>query len=147
MSERIEELLQSPFLVIDVLPEQVPVNSPGQYFAVERYFLSGARLSALKRKHADLILKLNCYRTLSLDGESAADPSPEEIVEAVLTRHVCVLLGDSMIVSEPDATHLTLYHPDDRLLVLIRILAAGEGLYVWDPNAGTRADSPGETTG
>ncbi len=138
MSKTVEELLQTPCLVIDILPEQVPVNSPGQYFAVERYFLSGAHLSALKQKHADLILKLNCYRELTLDGESAADPPPEKIAEAVLTRYVCVLLGDSMIVSEPDATHLTLYNPDDRLLGLIRTLAAGEGLYVWDPNARDR---------
>ena len=72
MSERIEELLQSPFLVIDVLPEQVPVNSPGQYFAVERYFLSGARLSALKRKHADLILKLNPNVQIILTTHSPA---------------------------------------------------------------------------
>ena len=42
-------------------------------------------------------------------------------------------IDDAMIVSEPDDTYLTLYHPDDELLELVRTIAAGEGLYVWQP--------------
>ena len=37
--DRIEELLNKPYWIIDVLPERVPENSPGRYFAVEDYFL------------------------------------------------------------------------------------------------------------
>ena len=43
------------------------------------------------------------------------------------------MTGDSMILSEPDDTHMTLVNPDSGLLELIRSLAAGEGLYVWQP--------------
>ena len=38
-----------------------------------------------------------------------------------------------MILSEPDDTHMTVFNPDPELLALIKELAAGEGLYVWQP--------------
>ena len=37
-----------------------------------------------------------------------------------------------MILSEPDDTHMTLFGPDEKLLKLVKLLAAGEGLYVWN---------------
>ena len=37
--DRIEELLQTPYWIIDILPMQVPKDSAGQYFAVEDYYL------------------------------------------------------------------------------------------------------------
>ena len=37
MHKTIDELLQLPYWNIDILPEQVPKDSPGQYFAVEKY--------------------------------------------------------------------------------------------------------------
>ena len=60
----VEELLQGPYWIIDILPSQVPKESPGQYFVVEDYFLQGDRIEAIKQKHIDLILKLNCYRDI-----------------------------------------------------------------------------------
>ena len=79
MQKTVEELLQCPYWILDILPSQVPENSPGQYFAVEKYFLQGHRLEEIKRKHIHLILKLNCYRDISIDGEPAINPSPEHI--------------------------------------------------------------------
>ena len=38
MQKTVEELLQCPYWIIDILPSQVPEDSPGQYFAVEKYF-------------------------------------------------------------------------------------------------------------
>ena len=66
---KIEELLQSPYWIIDILPFQVPKDSPGQYFRIEKYFLQGKRLAEIKQKHIDLVLKLNCYRDLAIDEE------------------------------------------------------------------------------
>lgn len=37
------------------------------------------------------------------------------------------------ILSEPDDTHMTIFHPNEKLLALIRALAASEGLFVWEP--------------
>ncbi len=133
MKRSIEELLEKPYWILDVLPEQVKRDSPGQFFAVERYFLEPSRLAAVKESHVRTILKLNCYRSLSLDEEGKTNPPPEEIAEAVRTRHVCLLTEDALIVSDPDELYLTVYDPDEPLLGLLRALAAGEGLYLWKP--------------
>ena len=37
MSRTIEELLNTPYWIIDILPKQVPAGGAGQYFAVEKY--------------------------------------------------------------------------------------------------------------
>ena len=133
MKRSIEELLEKPYWILDVLPEQVKRDSPGQFFAVERYFLEPSRLAAVKESHVRTILKLNCYRSLSLDEESETNPPPEEIAEALRTRHVCLLTEGALIVSDPDELYLTVYDPDEPLLGLLRALAAGEGLYLWKP--------------
>ena len=57
---------------------------------------------------------------------------------------VCIRTEDSMILSEPDDTHLTVFQPDPQLLELIKTLAPGEGLFVWesgDQGQGRSADS------
>ena len=135
MNMTIDELLETPYWIIDILPKQVPMDSPGQYFAVEEYYLSKKQIAEVKNRHIDLVLKLNCYRDLSLDEETEINPPPGRIAEEMRKRHLCILTGDSMILSEPDDLSLTLYHPDEELLELVRVLAAGEGLYVWQPPA------------
>ena len=124
--------MQEPCLIVDILPERVPADGGGQYFAVEKYFLEGPRLAAVKQKHIDLVLKLNCYRDLSLDEGETVNPPPEEIAEAMRERHVAILAGDALIVSEKDDTYLSVFGADGELLRLLRALAAGEGLYVWE---------------
>ena len=133
MKRTVEELLGEPYVLVDILPHQVPAGSPGQYFAVERYLLREPQLSAVKQKHINMVLKLNCYRDVSLDGETTLNPPPEQIAAAIRERHVCILLDDALLVSEPDDTCLSLYHPDKALLALTKTLAATEGLFVWQP--------------
>ena len=133
MKKEIEELLQCPYWIIDILPSQVPKDSPGQYFAVEKYFLQGNRLEAIKQKHINLILKLNCYRDISIDDETVINPSPELVADEMKKRYLYIRTGESMILSEPDDTHLTVFNPDAQLLELIRQIASGEGLFVWKP--------------
>ena len=133
MGKSIDELLQTPYWIIDILPEQVPSESAGQYFAVERYFLSEPQLAALKQKHINVVLKLNCYRDVFLDEEATANPSPDAIAEAMRKRYVIIRVDDSMIVSEPDDTHMTLFNPGEQLLELVKTISASEGLFVWKP--------------
>ena len=57
--QNIDELLNKPYWIIDILPQRVPKDSPGQYFAVEDYFLN-EQLGTIKQKHINLVLKLNC---------------------------------------------------------------------------------------
>lgn len=131
MKKTVEELLQCSYWIIDILPSQVPEGSPGQYFAVEEFFLQGDRIEEIKRKHIDLILKLNCYRDISLDEDKEVNISPEQIAEAIHKRYVNIMVDDAMIVSEPEDTYLTIYNPDEDLLTLMRELASGEGMFVW----------------
>lgn len=128
-----EEYLQRPYWVIDILPKQVPKDSPGQYFAVENYFRKEERFAAIKQKLINVILKLNCYRQISIDGESAVNPPPEHIAEELRNRDLYLLVDDSVILSERDDTYMTVFNPDEKLLRLIRTLATAEGLFVWKP--------------
>ena len=41
------------------------------------------------------------------------------------------MMGDSMILSESDDTHMTVFNPDEELLDLIREISSSEGLFVW----------------
>ena len=131
MEKTIEELLQSPYWIIDILPKQVPKDSPGQYFAVEAYFLEEKRLAKIKQKHINMILKLNCYRQIIIGDDK--NPAPVWIDEVMRGQSVCIRVDGSLILSEPEDTYLTLFDPDEKLLELVKTLASGEGLYVWKP--------------
>lgn len=135
MKKTIDELLQCSYWIIDILPSQVPKDSPGQYFAVEDYFLQDDRIEEIKQKHINLILKLNCYRDISIADESVTNPLPKHVAEEMKKRYLYIMTGESMILSEPDDTHLTVFNPDSQLLELIRQLASGEGLFVWKPDS------------
>lgn len=131
MKNNVDELLQKPYWVIDILPEQVPGDSPGQFFEIERFFLERNNLTSIKQKHISVLLKLNCYYQISIDGE--INPSPERIVDAVMERSLQIMVGDAMIASEPDDLHMTVYNPDEKLIRLITAISSGEGLFVWKP--------------
>ena len=133
MGMTIDELLEMPYWVVDILPRQVPADSPGQYFAMERHYLEESQFAQVKQRHIDLVLKLNCYFDLALDDEQEVNPSPARVVQEMNRRYVCIRMGDALIVSEPDDTCLTIYNPNDELLALVRQLAMGEGLYLWQP--------------
>lgn len=134
MKKTIDELLQCSYWIIDIMPSQVPADSAGQYFTVEKYFLQYDRFTEIKQKHINLILKLNCYRDISIDDKDEINPSPEYIAEQMKNRYLYIRIGESMILSEADDTHLTIFNPDSQLLELIRQIASGEGLYVWKPD-------------
>ena len=128
--DRIEELLNKPYWIVDILPKQVPKDSPGQYFTIENYFLK-EQLEEIKQKHINVILKLNCYLDLSLDGE--LNLSPDRTAAIMMEKYVYIMISESMILSEPDDTHLTIFNPDESLLELVRPIALAEGLFMWKP--------------
>ena len=126
----IEELLQMPYRIIDILPKQVPKDSSGQYFRIEREWFR-ERIGEIRQRHINVILKLNCYRDLLLDDEVEVNPAPGRIAEAMRNRYVAIRIGDALVVSETEDTHMTVFNADDELTELIGTLAAGEGLYLW----------------
>ena len=126
----IEERLTKPYWIIDVLPMQVPKDSPGQYFAVEKYLLEN-QLPDIKLRHLNVILKLNCYYDVMIDG--VVNPPPEKLAEIIRAGYVFIMIEDAMILSESDDTHMTVFNPDEQLLALLKPIALSEGLLVWQP--------------
>ena len=136
-------LLEGPYWIVDILPEQVPANAAGQYFAVERYFLQPERIIPLRRKYAELLLRLNCYVDMAVSFDSCAswetNPDPETFAErlAGLSGNEfvrAVFAGqNAMIDYDHNDTYLTVYDPGEALLGKVRALAAAEGLFVWAP--------------
>jgi len=130
-----------PYCIIDILPEQVPSDSPGRYFEVERYFRS--RLDKIIRKFADFLLKLNCYCELevSRDCETFSGDFATEDLECFLLEtnaspyplYIRVNHTDALFAYAGDEHYLTLYEPDRELLRLVHQLAQSEGLFVWVP--------------
>ena len=123
-----------PYCIIDILPEQVPSDSPGRYFEVERYFRS--RLDKIIRKFADFLIKLNCYCELevSRDCETfSGDIAPEDLECFLLETNASPYHTDALFAYAGDEHYLTLYEPDRELLRLVHQLAQSEGLFVWVP--------------
>ena len=141
------ELLEGPYWIVDILPGQVPADAAGQYFAVERYFLQPERIGALRRRYAEILLRLNCYDDMAVSFDSCAswetNPDPEEFADRV----VCLSGNDflravfagrnAMIDYDHNDTYLTVYDPGCALIDRVRALAEAEGLFVWQPPQGS----------
>ena len=141
----IETLLHKPYWVIDILPEQVPEGSSGQYFAVEDYYLQPVRLEEIHRRFAEILLKLNCYYDfqVSVSGEEASEtnPAPEIMAERIgrQKEDLCILLTgeNALITLNHDDTYMTVYHPSKTMLKRLDRLAGAEGLFLWQPETGS----------
>lgn len=131
MNNKLDELLKKPYWIIDILPEQVPKESKGQFFEIERFFLESSRRASIKQKHINVLLKLNCFYQISIDG--VVNPSPERIVEAAMEHSLQIMVGEAIIISEPDELHMTVYNPDEKMVKLITAISLGEGLFLWKP--------------
>lgn len=134
----IDDLIEKPYWVIDALPKQVPADSTGRYFAVERYWRSEPRRSELRDRKLSVLLKLNCYHSLLISADACGawmeNPAPEDL-RAALDSYLYVLLPteNALVAADPDDIHMTLYNASDDLLALVGQLAASEGLFVWQP--------------
>ena len=141
IDEMMGALLEGPYWIVDILPEQVSAEAAGQYFAVERFFLRPERIVPLRRKYAEILLRLNCYHDMAVSFDSCAswetNPDPE-----TFAAHVAALSGNeflravfaeqnAMIDYDHNDTYLTVYDPGAALLDKIGALAAAEGLFVW----------------
>ena len=134
-------LLEGPYWIVDILPEQVSAEAAGQYFAVERYFLRPERIVPLRRKYAEILLRLNCYCDMAVSFDACAswetNPDPESFAARVTALSENEFLRavfaeqNAMIDYDHNDSYLTVYDPDRELLDKIRALAAAEGLFVW----------------
>ena len=140
----IEEFLDKPYWVIDILPKQVPADDRGQYFRIEKYFLEHPQIDIIYRKFTNILLKLNCYEDIDVshDGEEwMTNPAPHELEAALLGSladnqmfYIILKSADVLITVSGDDTYMTVYNPTEEVLELIGSLAGSEGLFIWQPN-------------
>ena len=137
----IETLLSKPYRVIDILPERVPAGGPGQYFAVEKYWLEPARLAGLYRRFTDILLKLNCYVDfqvyLAEDDRPVFNPAPEQLASRIISekKDLLILLPEenALITLNRGDLYMTVYNPTESLLKRLESLASAEGLFLREP--------------
>ena len=135
----IDELLEMPAWVIDILPEQVPAEGGERYFTIENWLLSGRRARNVRRAFAELLVKLNCYFDFTVlteyDDEGIHNPAPDKLVKWVLKDkgYVNILLeGEDVLIGVPDmSTYMAVFNANDKVLALLRQLASASGLFVW----------------
>ena len=143
LDDMMGNLLEGSYWIVDILPEQVPADSAGQYFAVERYFLQPERSIPLRRKFAEILLRLNCYYDMAVSFDSCM-PWETNLDPEAFTDRAVGLSGNSflravfpeqtaMIDYDHNDTCLTVYDPDSALIGKVRAFAAAEGLFVWTP--------------
>ena len=137
----IEEYLNKPYWVIDILSKQVPTDDKGQYFRIEKYFLEHPQIDNIYRKFTNILLKLNCYEDIDVshNGEDwMTNPAPQELEAALLKCmadkqmfYVILKSTDVLITVSGDDTYMTVYNPTEEVLELLGSLAGSEGLFVW----------------
>jgi hypothetical protein len=141
----IEDYLEKPYWVIDILPKQVAENSRGQYFEIEKYYLEQPQMDIIYRKFVNIVLKLNCYEDIhvSPDGEEwMMNPSPHEMEAKLLNclteksmLYIHLPSADTMITISGDDSYMTVYHPSEEVLELLKSLTTSEGLFIWKPES------------
>lgn len=136
----IEDLLTKPYWIVDILPKQVPADTGGQYFTIEKFFLSPPHVDAIYQKFANVLLKLNCYVDLAVfkveDESWVENPAPDDLERLVLERRPLFAVlkqSQAMLSITGDDHNMTVYGPNDETLALISVIASSEGLYLWKP--------------
>ena len=138
-----ERLLEAPYWVVDFLPRQVPPESGGHYFAVERYLMAHPQIDELYGRFARLLVKLSCYYDMAVYDPRqdiwCDEITPEELVGWVEAcagsgrdryLHVLFPAEDALFTLDGDDLYMTLYNPGGELLDTATQLAAAEGLFV-----------------
>ena len=131
-----EEYLDKPYWVIDILPKQVPADGKGQYFRIEKYFLEHPQIDNIYRKFTNILLKLNCYEDIDVshDGEDwITNPAPQELEAALLKCladkqmfYIILKSADVLITVSGDDTYMTVYNPTEEVLELLGSLAGSD---------------------
>ena len=118
-----------------------PANLRDSIF-VERFFLAPERLREIRKKQAELLLKLNCYYDMraSFDaGETwSMNPDPEWLARELTAlsngKAARVLFPEQETMLDLDGcdTYMTVYHPSDEMCALLERIAGAEGLFLWN---------------
>ena len=136
--EKIEELLDKPYAVIDFLPEQVKEEKGDNYFKVEQFFLEKENKESLYRHFAYFIIKLSSYYDLVINHneKTISDYEMSDICDLFVNSDQKTCLNILLIEKEclisfiGNDLYLSVYNADDKLKELMKKLAMSEGLFL-----------------
>ncbi len=134
---KIEDLLEKDCFVIDFLPRRVPENSGGGFFAVEEHYLE-SHGTQLRRKFADILLKLNCYYSFIVcSGEDCVceeKPSPARVEALTLENktffNILIESENTLLSVDRDSVYISVYNPSSEVLKTLEPLAQANGLFI-----------------
>ncbi len=142
-SELMAKLLEQPYWIVDILPKQVPPDASGQYFAIDRYRRRPGLLAQLHRKHAEMLLSLNCYYDMTVSFDACktweTNPKPVWFVEQVVSLagnsslRALFVEQETMIDIDPNDTWMTVYSLNPEVLDLLYKLSTAAGFFLWQP--------------
>lgn len=127
LTARIEELLETPCWIIDILPERVSEDKAKEYAELEKVFLY---TESLKRKFYNVLMKFRCYFDFKVVMPEC-DITAMKLWALVGHKYLQIMVGDALLILDPDDMYMSLYNPSDDMLELVKMIAATEGMCVW----------------
>lgn len=137
----VERLLEDDYWIIDILPSQIPIEKQAKYRALtDEYFESG-KVAQLHRRYADILTMINSrFKTAILcmpEDEWTISPHNNDVKDAVMhhTERGCVDLllpeEETLISLQAEDLYITVYHPTEEILSLLRQAVSESGFYIW----------------
>ena len=138
---RIEKIMESTYCIIDILPKRVPDDRCAAYSKVERYYLSESQINALRRKQAEIIIKLSCYYDIQLSIDNGENFSKSAIPDDIEKQFIACVGTKSLYIwtESPEClitidgcdTYMTFYSSDNEMAELLVQLVGSVGLFLW----------------
>ena len=137
----VDRLLEDDYWIIDILPSQIPIEKQAEYRALtDEYFESG-KVAQLHRRYADILTMINSrFKTAMLcmpEDEWTISPDDVAVKDAVIhhTERGCVDLllpeEETLISLQAEDLYITVYHPTEEILSLLRQAVSESGFYIW----------------
>ena len=137
----VERLLEDDYWIIDILPSQIPIEKQREYRALTDEYSESGKVAELHRQYADILTFINNrFSTAMLcmpEDEWTISPADTAVTDAVIrhTERGCVdlLLPDEDVLFSLQAEDLniTVYHPTEEILSLLRQAVSKQGFYIW----------------
>ena len=146
----VEPLFESTYVLIDIVPSQVPERRAEEYLALEQEYTATAKRDALYEKFAAILTAVNnrfATVLLSFPEDSQTDSPSDEAITGAVQAHcrrgaVQLFLPDenALITLDGGDLNMTVYQPSADLLSFLQEKAAEQELYVWQPEVFRRIE-------
>ena len=137
----VERLLEDDYWIIDILPSQIPIEKQAEYRALTDEYYESGKIAQLHQRYADILTMINSrFKTAMLcmpEDEWTISPDDVAVKDAVIhhTERGCVDLllpeEETLISLQAEDLYITVYHPTEEILSLLRQAVSESGFYIW----------------